>query len=506
MSETAVVILAAGAGTRMRSKTAKVLHRVGGRTMLEHTIRAACDLAPGHVVVVVGHQREEVIPVVEQIGEQLGQDLVIAVQDEQLGTGHAAACGLSGLPDGFDGDVLLTAADVPLLNSDVLRELHNAHLATNETAVTILTFRPENPFGYGRITRDASGDVDAIVEQKDLQTGQHEINEVNSGVYAFDAAHLRSATANLNTDNAQGELYLTDVVAIARSEARHVHAVEINTLITAAKTAGAWADANVTGDMCVAGVNDRAQLSAVSRAYNDAIVASHMRAGVTIEDPATTWIEAGVTIGPDTLIYPNVQLRGTTAIGEACEIGPDTTLTNVTVGTAAVVIRTHGTDAELGAGSTIGPFAYLRPGTKLGVKGKIGTFVETKNATIGDNSKVPHLTYVGDATIGEHSNIGASSVFVNYDGITKHHTTVGSHVRTGSDTMFVAPVDVGDGAFSGAGTVIRRNVPPGALAVMAGQQRNIENWVMRYRPDSAAAKAAQAAQEKRAAESAPADE
>ena len=453
-------------------------------------------------MVVVGHQREEVIPVVEQLAEKLGQNLVITVQDEQLGTGHAAACGLAGLPDGFDGDILLTAADVPLLNSDVLRELHNAHLATTGTAVTILTFRPENPFGYGRITRDAAGDVESIVEQKDLAPGQHEINEVNSGVYAFDAAHLRTATANLNSDNAQGELLLTDVVAAARAGSRPVHAVEINVLITNAKSAGGWSDSNVSGEMCVAGVNDRAQLAAVSRACNDAIVASHMRAGVTIEDPATTWIEAGVSILPDTLIYPNVQLRGTTSIGEACEIGPDCTLTNVTVGTAAVVIRTHGTDAEIGAGSTIGPFAYLRPNTKLGVKGKIGAFVETKNATIGNNSKVPHLTYVGDATIGEHTNIGASSVFVNYDGVAKHHTVVGSHVRTGSDTMFVAPVEVGDGAFSGAGTVIRRNVPPGALAVMNGQQRNIENWVTRYRPGSAAAQAAEAALEKRAAEAA----
>jgi bifunctional UDP-N-acetylglucosamine pyrophosphorylase/glucosamine-1-phosphate N-acetyltransferase len=250
---------------------------------------------------------------------------------------------------------------------------------------------------------------------------------------------------------------------------------------------------HVDDSALVAGVNDRVQLSDLAAELNRRIVARHQRAGVTVIDPATTWIDVDVTVGRDTVIRPGTQLLGATHVGARCEIGPDTTLTDVTVGEGASVVRTHGSSSSIGDDAAVGPFTYLRPGTELGADGKLGAYVETKNAVIGTGTKVPHLTYVGDADIGEHSNIGASSVFVNYDGETKRRTKIGSHVRTGSDTMFVAPVTIGDGAYTGAGTVVREDVPPGALAVSAGPQRNIEGWVVDKRPDSASAEAARKA-------------
>ena len=294
-------------------------------------------------------------------------------------------------------------------------------------------------------------------------------------MYAFDAAVLVDGLSRLSTDNAQGELYLTDVLGIARGDGHRVGGLVC---------ADPW---------LVEGINDRVQLAKVGAELNRRLVEGWMRAGVTVVDPATTWVDAGVELARDVLVEPGVQLRGRTVVGEGATVGPDTTLTDVVIGAGASVVRTHGSAAHIGAGATVGPFAYLRPGTELGVKGKIGTFVEVKNSQIGEGSKVPHLSYVGDATIGEHSNIGAASVFVNYDGVNKHRTVVGSHVRTGSDNMFVAPVTVGDGAYSGAGTVLRRDVPPGALAVSGGPQRNIERWVIRRRPGTAAAGAAEQA-------------
>ena len=287
---------------------------------------------------------------------------------------------------------------------------------------------------------------------------------------------LRSALSRLQPHNAQQELYLTDVISIV-----------------ALRWAGRAGLAMSTTSRWSPAVNDRVQLAELGAELNRRIVTAHQRAGVTIIDPATTWIDVDVTIGRDTVVHPGTQLLGATRIGGRCQIGPDTTLTDVTVGDQAVVVRTHGGQSVIGDGAAVGPFAYLRPGTVLGADGKLGAFVETKNSTIGAGTKVPHLTYVGDADIGEHSNIGASSVFVNYDGENKSRTTIGSHVRTGSDTMFVAPVTVGDGAYTGAGTVVREDVPPGALAVSAGPQRNLEGWVERKRPGSAAAEAARKA-------------
>ncbi|SDD03695.1 bifunctional UDP-N-acetylglucosamine diphosphorylase/glucosamine-1-phosphate N-acetyltransferase GlmU [Actinokineospora iranica] len=480
LGQVTTVVLAAGEGTRMRSATPKVLHPVAGRPLVEHAVRAADGLKPDHLVVVVGHGRDAVAAHLAKVAATLGREVAVAVQETQDGTGHAVSCGLAGL-GALTGTVLVTYGDVPLLDTATLAALLDDH-AENGNAVTVLTAHVADPTGYGRIVRSESGTVSAIVEHKDATEAQRAITEINSGVYAFDAAVLLDGLSRLSTDNAQGELYLTDVLSIAAGDGRRVGA---------RVCADPW---------LVEGVNDRVQLARLGAELNRRVVENWMRAGVTVLDPTTTWIEADVVLSRDVHIEPNTQLRGRTAAGEGARIGPDTTLTDVTVGAGASVVRTHGSQAWIGERASVGPFAYLRPGTKLGDQGKIGTFVETKNADIGACSKVPHLSYVGDATIGEHSNIGAASVFVNYDGVDKHHTHVGSHVRTGSDNMFVAPVTVGDGAYSGAGTVIRRNVPPGALAVSGGPQRNIENWVVRRRPGTPAAEAAEQARARQAAE------
>nr|WP_120491998.1 bifunctional UDP-N-acetylglucosamine diphosphorylase/glucosamine-1-phosphate N-acetyltransferase GlmU [Corynebacterium lactis] len=485
-SATAVVILAAGQGTRMKSDTPKMLHAIGGRTMLEHALYAAAGIDPEQIAVVVGHQKDKVIEAVQEwVGKTGRSGVTIAHQAEQKGTGHAVQCALDdeALKD-FEGTILVTTSDVPLLDSAALSALLAEHNRKPRAAVTVLTSTADNPHGYGRIVRNADGEVLRIVEEKDATADERAITEVNSGVYAFDATTLASALSQLDTNNAQGELYLTDVIGIAREADRSVRGHRL-------------ADATV-----VAGVNDRVQLANLGRELNRRLCEAAMRGGATIVDPATTWIDVDVQIGRDVTILPGTQLHGTTVIGDGATVGPDTTLTNMTVGKRASVVRTHGFDSEIGEEANVGPFTYIRPGTKLGAQAKLGGFVEAKNAQIGTGSKVPHLTYVGDAEIGEHSNIGASSVFVNYDGVNKHRTVIGSHVRTGSDTMFIAPVTVGDGAYSGAGTVIKDDVPPGALAVSGGRQRNIDGWVARKRPGTAAAEAAQAAQAAQAAENA----
>ena len=468
------IVLAAGEGTRMRSATPKVLHRIAGRTLVEHAVRAAAGLGPQHLVTVVGHGRDAVTDHLKSVGETLGREVVVAVQEQRKGTGHAVACGLGELPADLPGTVVVTYGDAPLLTERTLHDLVAEHVATGQ-AVTVLTAIVPDPNGYGRIIRDADGAVTAIVEQRDATDEQRAIAEINSGIYAFDARVLIDALGRLGTDNAQGELYLTDVLGIARA-------------------AGHRAGALVTEDVWqVEGVNDRVQLANLGAELNRRLVRAWQRAGVTMLDPSTVWLDMDVELARDVTIEPNTQLRGRTTVGEGATVGPDTTLTDVIVGEGASVIRTHGSGAEIGPNASVGPFAYLRPGARLGEKGKIGTFVEVKNSQIGRGTKVPHLSYVGDATIGEYSNIGAASVFVNYDGVNKHRTVVGSHVRMGSDNMYVAPVTIGDGAASGAGAVIRRNVPPGALAVSGGAQRNLEGWVLSKRAGTPAAQAAQAA-------------
>ncbi|WP_264466159.1 bifunctional UDP-N-acetylglucosamine diphosphorylase/glucosamine-1-phosphate N-acetyltransferase GlmU [Pengzhenrongella sicca] len=471
----------------MRSTVPKVLHTIGGRSMLGHAMAAAAELEPGRVVVVVRHARDQVAAHVRE----LDPTALVADQDAIPGTGRAVQCALSVLDAAaladvartgdasqgqaagqVEGAVVVIAGDVPLLDGATLAELLAAH-TEDGNAVTVLTTDVADPTGYGRIVRESgTGDVLAIVEQKDADDAQRAITEINSSVYVFDAAALRRALARLGRDNAQGEVYLTDVLALAREDGGAVRALRTD------------------DPVAVEGVNDRVQLARLRAELNRRILDEWMLAGVTIVDPATTWVDVDVQLAQDVTLLPGTQLFGATAVEANATIGPDTTLTDVQIGAGATVVRTHGSGAFIGADALVGPFAYLRPGTVLGTRGKIGTFVETKNATIGAGSKVPHLTYVGDATIGEETNIGASSVFVNYDGVSKHHTTIGSYARTGSDNMFVAPVTVGDGAYTGAGSVIRRDVPPGALGVNSGSQRNIEGWVLRSRSGTPAATAA----------------
>lgn len=469
----AVVVLAAGAGTRMKSAKQKTLHEIGGRSLLGHALHAAAGLNPEHIVAVVGHQRDQVSPAVDAVAAELDREILQAVQEEQNGTGHAVGCGLAPIPD-FDGTVIVTNGDVPLLRPETIDKLRDTHVSEGN-AVTVLSIKLDDPTGYGRIVRNDAGEVTAIVEHKDASAAQHAINEVNSGVFAFDAAVLRDALGKLDSNNSQGELYITDVLSIAREGGRRV---------------GAFVAADA-GEL--EGVNDRVQLAAAGRELNRRLVEDAMRGGAHVIDPLTTWIGVGVRIGRDVTIHPGTQLWGNTSIEDDAVIGPDTTLTDMQVGRGAKVIRTHGEKSVIGPNANVGPFTFIRPNTEVGEDGKLGGFVEAKNAKIGRGSKVPHLTYIGDATVGEQSNIGASSVFVNYDGVNKHHTTIGSHVRTGSDTMFIAPVNVGDGAYSGAGTIIKDDVPPGALAVSSGKQRNIEGWVVKKRPGTPAAEAAEAA-------------
>ncbi|MFF4088418.1 bifunctional UDP-N-acetylglucosamine diphosphorylase/glucosamine-1-phosphate N-acetyltransferase GlmU [Streptomyces nigra] len=467
----AVVVLAAGEGTRMKSATPKVLHELCGRSLVGHVLAASRELDPEHLVVVVGHAREQVTA---HLGE-IDPAVRTAVQAQQNGTGHAVRMALEELGGPVEGTVVVVCGDTPLLTGGTLSALAATH-AADGNAVTVLTAEVPDATGYGRIVRDgASGAVTAIVEHKDASESQRAIREINSGVFAFDGQLLADALGKVRTDNSQGEEYLTDVLGILRE-------------------AGHRVGASVAADHReIAGINNRVQLAEARRILNDRLLTAAMLSGVTVVDPASTWIDVSVTFEQDAVVLPGTQLLGATHLGEGAEVGPNSRLRDTRVGTGSRVDNTVADGAVVGAGASVGPFAYLRPGTRLGAKGKIGTYVETKNASIGEGTKVPHLSYVGDATIGEYTNIGAASVFVNYDGQDKHHTTVGSHCRTGSDNMFVAPVTIGDGAYTAAGSVITKDVPPGSLAVARGQQRNIEGWVARKRPGSAAARAAEEA-------------
>ena len=464
-----VIVLAAGGGTRMKSKTMKVLHPVAGRSMIGHVLRAVQVMEPERIVAVIGHQREQVGPHIQE----LVPDVVLAVQETQEGTGHAVAIALQ-QARATVGTVVVVTGDTPLLRGESLKAFVADHEASMR-AVSILSGRVAQPFGYGRILRNAEGDVEGIVEEKDATAAQRQIDEINSGILAFDAEFLNAALPQIDNDNSKGEYYLTDTVKLAREAGLAVGAYPIDDV------------------MQTEGANDRAQLAELGRELNRRIVTDWMKNGVTVMDPATTWIESDVVLAEDVTILPGTQLLGATVVGEDAVIGPDTTLKDCEIGAGARVIRTHGELAVIGAEATVGPFAYLRPGTELGVRGKIGTFVETKNAQIKAGAKVPHLSYIGDAEIGEGTNIGAGTITANYDGVAKHRTVVGSHVKTGSDNVFVAPVTIGDGASTGAGTVVRRDVPPGALAVSGGPQRNLKGWTASKRPGTEQARAAERA-------------
>jgi len=464
----AVIVLAAGEGTRMKSRIPKVLHTLCGRSMLGHVLAAAGELDPQRVVVVTGHGRDEVSA--EAVRYSPGASVVM--QDRLAGTGHAVRMVTEALGV-MQGTVVVAYGDMPLLRAQTLHALVRAHAAAGN-AVTVLTARVGDPSGYGRIIRDERGALAEIVEEADATPEQRAIDEINSGCYAFDGALLADAVKRVATGNAQGQEYLTDVVAIMRGDGHPAGTV------LAADPAE------------IQGVNDRVQLAQVRRALNSRLLDAWMRAGVTITDPAATWIDVDVTVAQDAEILPGTHLQGRTAIGPGARIGPDCLLRDTVVAQDATVLFSVCESAEIGIGADVGPFARLRPGARIGPGAHIGSYVELKNATVGEGSKVPHLTYVGDADIGEHSNIGAATVFVNYDGEAKHHTTVGDHVRIGSDTMLVAPVQVGDGAYTAAGSVITEDVPSGALGVARSRQHNSEGWVERRHPGSPSAAAARA--------------
>ena len=475
-SELAVVILAAGKGTRMKSKLPKVLHRLGGVPMIGHVLHTAAALGARHTVAVVRHERDRVVEAILE----LAPATIIADQDDIAGTGRALEVGLEALPADFDGDIVVLSGDVPLLDAVTVGRLVEAHRGDRHD-LTLLSAYYDEPTGFGRVIRGADGAFEEIVEERDCTPEQRRVTEINSGVYAFTARAARASLAKIGSDNAQGEKYLTDAARIIKADGGSIAAV------------------GITDNWLVQGINDRAQLGATAREYNRRILEHWMREGVTIIDPDTTLIERDVTIAPDVEIQPGTQLRGATSIAEGAIIGPDTTLVDCEVGENAIVKRTDATLSVIGAGATVGPWSYLRPNSVIGAGAKVGTFVETKNAQLADGAKVPHLSYIGDAEIGPRSNIGAGAITANYDGVNKHRTVIGADVKIGSDNVFVAPVTIGDGAYSGAGTTIRKDVPAGALALNAAPQRNLEGWVEQHRPGSAAAEAAARAREDAAA-------
>ena len=466
----AVIVLAAGQGTRMKSSRPKVLHAIAGRTLVGHVLATARDLAPSHIIAVVRHERDTVVATISE----LMPDVVFVDQDEVPGTGRAVEVGIAALPADFEGDVVVVSGDVPRVDAPTLATLIAEHRGS-QASVTLLSAILDDATGYGRVVRDGAGVLDRIVEQKDATAAELTITEINSGTYVFRAAALREQLPLVGTSNSQGEKSLTDVVGLLRTAGSTVSALPVR---------DGW---------MVAGVNDRVQLAEASRRMNELIVRRWQLEGVTITDPATTWIDADVVLAEDVEILPGTQLKGATLVQRGAKVGPDTTLVDCEIGENATVKRTDATLAVIGAGASVGPFAYLRPGTYLGANGKIGTFVETKNSRIGVGSKVPHLSYIGDTEIGEHTNIGAGAITANYDDIAKHRTEIGSHVHSGSHNVFVAPVRIGDGAKTGAGTIVRKDVPAGALAITVAQQRNMTGWVEANRAGTAAAQAAEGA-------------
>ncbi|CAN1525616.1 GlmU N-acetylglucosamine-1-phosphate uridyltransferase (contains nucleotidyltransferase and I-patch acetyltransferase domains) [Candidatus Nanopelagicaceae bacterium] len=466
-----MIVLAAGEGTRMKSATPKVLHSVAGRSLLGHVLHAVHHLSPNEVRIVVGSGREAVEAHIAQIAPKA----TTVFQEHRGGTGHAAQLALAG--NAPKGTVLVLAGDTPLLSGDSLAQFVAAH-AAGKFAASVLTAEHPDPTGYGRIIRDDSDELLRIVEEKDATDDEKFIFEINSGVYAFDGEKLAASIGQLTNANAQGELYLTDVIGILKSAGESIAAIMIDDFTE------------------TLGVNDRVQLAESAAMLRDRINDQWMRAGVTIIDPTTTWIDSTVELSNDVTLHPGTALLGSTKVATSAVIGPRSTLTDCLVKEGASVLESIATETIIGEGASVGPFTYLRAGTQLGDSTKAGAFVEMKNAVVGTGSKVPHLSYVGDATIGEGSNIGAATIFVNYDGVEKHHTTVGDHVRIGSDSMLVAPVNIGDGAYTAAGSVITEDVPAGAIGVGRAKQRNVLDWVLRKRAHTKSAQAAEASNKK----------
>ena len=454
MALSAAIILAAGEGTRMRSRTPKVLHTFAGKTFLQRVMASVGAQDPDTLAVVVHHQADRVAAAARSYNDQVE----IVNQDDIPGTGRAVQCAMTQLTERgeLDGPVLIAASDMPLLDAGTLHDLLEFHEASGNGA-TVLTTILDDPTGYGRIIRDREGNVLRIVEQKDANRSELAVQEVNTSVYVFEAAVLARSIAGLKSNNAQGEFYLTDALEMAKADGN----------------VGAFA---APDPLTVEGVNDRVQLSELSKAYNRRICERWMRDGVTILDPVTTWIEDDVEIARDAVILPGSFLQGRTVIGEAAVVGPYTTLIDAIVDARATVERSRVQGTHIGADATIGPWTYLRPGNELGTGTKAGAFVEMKNAHIGDGTKVPHLSYVGDADLGEHTNIGGGTITANYDGVHKHHTNIGSNVHIGAGNLFVAPVEVGDNVTSGAGSVIRHPVPVDAVVYSQNTQHVVGGW------------------------------
>ena len=464
-----VVVLAAGEGKRMKSATPKVLHPLLGRTLLGHVLHAAGAAQASRTVVVVGHKADQVRAHLAEIAP--GATPVL--QAEQNGTGHAVRIALDAIPEAA-GTVVVLNGDVPLLRAETVEALVTAHESTRRGA-TVLAAEVAEPAGLGRIVRDAEGNLERIVEERDASPEIRAIREINAGIYVFDAALLREALGKLSTDNDQGEEYLTDVFGILAAVG---HPVGVHVAADAQETLGC---------------NDRAELARLRALLRDRVNTAWMRAGVSILDPATTWIDVTVTLEADAVVDQNSQLQGATTVATGAVIGPDTTLIDTVVAEGATVLRTQSVGAQIGPDATVGPYSYLRPGTRLGRKAKVGGFVETKNAELGAGAKVPHLSYVGDATIGPKSNIGAGTIFANYDGVNKHHTTVGEAAFVGSDTVLIAPVEIGPGAYVAAGSAVAKDVPAGNLGLTRAPQRNVEGWTARRRPGTVSADAAERA-------------
>jgi bifunctional UDP-N-acetylglucosamine pyrophosphorylase/glucosamine-1-phosphate N-acetyltransferase len=450
MPASTVVILAAGRGTRMRSATPKLAHELCGRPLLAWPVEAALAAGAARVVVVVGAD--------DGLAGLLGEGVEVAVQQQPLGTADAVAAA-AGLID-RDGVVIVLAGDVPLVEAELLRELGDQHRASDAVA-TMVTAVLADPAGYGRVVRGAADEFVRVVETKvagDASAAELAITEVNTGIYAFDGGALLDALEDVGTENAQGERYLPDVLEILRARDAPI------------------ATFAASDPAIVLGVNDRVGLAAVREVAQRRIQERHMLAGVTIVAPASTSIDVAVAIGEDTVIEPCTQLRGSTRIGRDATVGPHSTLIDALIGDGVSIVHSHLVRCEVRDGASVGPFAYLRPDALLRERSKVGTFVEVKNSDIGVGSKVPHLSYVGDADIGESSNLGAGSITANYDGSSKHRTTIGARVHGGVDTSFVAPVTIGDDAWTAAGTVVTADVPPGALAIARSRQRNVERY------------------------------
>ncbi len=466
---TQAIVLAAGEGTRMKSQLPKVLHSIAGRSLLGHVLHALDAIDPENIKVVVGAGRE----MVEAHLEQIAPDAIAVFQAERNGTGHAVQIALEGVKG--SGQVLILAGDTPMLSGETLKEFVAAHRAGGFSA-SVMTAEHPDPTGYGRIIRSNENLILKIVEEKDASDDEKLIFEVNAGVYLFDLESLTRTITKLKSNNAQGELYLTDVVELIRAGGGQVAPIVCEDFTE------------------TLGVNDRIQLAEAAAILRDRINQRHMQNGVSILDPTTTWIDDSVTIASDVTVLPGSWILGSTAIATGAVIGPRTTLQDCAVNSGAVVKESNCTASEIGANAVVGPFTYLRAGTVLANESKAGAFVEIKNSQIGIGSKVPHLSYIGDANVGEGTNIGAATIVVNYDGVTKHRTEIGDHVRIGSDTMLIAPVSVGDGAYTAAGSVITEDVPSGAIGVARSKQRNVLGWVLRKRPGTKSAKAAEKAE------------